>query len=97
MKVDPHLVADPHWRELASVLQDAHDQRLDVPAAITVALEEGPLELADPATDLASRISRLTYPEPFAPDTAGHGDEPRHSADLHHQREPNRESARISW
>ena len=68
-----------------------------MPAAITVALEEGPLELAGPATDLAGRLRRLTYPEPFDQDTAGHDDEPRHNDNLHHQSEPNRESARISW
>lgn len=67
-----------------------------VPAAITVALEEGPLELAAPATDLAGRLSRLTYPEPFYRDAAGHDDEPRHNDSPHHQSEPNRESARIS-
>ena len=49
------------------------------------------------ATDLAGRMSRLTYPEPFAPDAAGHGDETRHDDDLHDRSEPNPESARISW
>jgi DNA primase catalytic core len=68
MKVDPHLVADPHWRILAFTLHDAHSRRVDVPDAITVALEDGPLNPDAPAADLAGRIQRLNCPEPFIVD-----------------------------
>ena len=64
-RTDPRLVADPHWRTLASTLHDAHSRRVDVPDAITVALEEGPLNPDAPAADLARRMARITYPEPF--------------------------------
>ena len=36
-----------------------------MPDAITVALEEGPLNPDAPAADLASRMARITSPEPF--------------------------------
>ena len=36
-RIDPRLVADPHWRTLASALHDAHARRVDVPDAIAVA------------------------------------------------------------
>ncbi|MBB1496099.1 relaxase domain-containing protein [Propioniciclava sp. MC1595] len=65
-RLDPRLVADPHWRTLASTLHDAHSRRVDVPDAITVALEEGPLNADAPADDLASRLARITHPEPFS-------------------------------
>jgi hypothetical protein len=42
-----------------------------VPDAITVALEDGPLNQDAPAADLANRLERLTYPEPFAGDPDG--------------------------
>ncbi len=64
-RIDTRLVADPHWRTLASALHDAHSRRVDVPDAISFALEEGPLNPDAPADDLASRLGRLTYPEPF--------------------------------
>ncbi len=64
-RTDPRLVADPHWRTLASALHDAHARRVDVPNAISVALEDGPLNADAPAVDLAGRLARLTYPEPF--------------------------------
>ena len=64
-RIDPRLVADPHWRTLASTLHDAHSRRVDVPDAITVTLEEGPLNPDAPAADLARRMARITYPEPF--------------------------------
>ena len=64
-RTDPRLVLDPHWRTLASTLHDAHSRRVYVPDAITVALEEGPLNPDAPAADLASRMARITSPEPF--------------------------------
>ena len=39
-----------------------------MPDAITVALEEGPLNPDAPAADLARRMARITYPEPFTSD-----------------------------
>lgn len=64
-RIDPRLVADPHWQQLASALHDAHAQRVDVANALTIALEDGPLNPDAPADDLAGRLGRLTYPEPF--------------------------------
>ena len=69
-RIDPRLVADPSWGTLASVLHNAHARRVDVPDAITVALEEGPLNPDAPAADLARRVARITYPEPFEVDPA---------------------------
>ena len=69
-RIDPRLVTDPHWRTLASALHDAHARRVDVPDAITVALEGGPLNADAPAADLTGRLARLTYPEPFEVDPA---------------------------
>ena len=66
MKVDPRLVADPHWQELAAALHETHARRVDVPESITVPLEDGPLTPDAPAADLAGRIGRLAHPEPFA-------------------------------
>ena len=68
-EVDPRLVADPHWQQLASALHDAHAQRVDVANALTVALEDGPLNPDAPAADLASRLQRLNCPEPFTADS----------------------------
>ena len=64
-RIDARLVADPQWQTLASALHDAHARRVDVPDAISVALEDGPLNAEAPAADLASRLARITHPEPF--------------------------------
>ena len=69
-RIDPRLVADPSWRTLASALHDAHARRVDVPDAISVALEDGPLNADAPAADLARRLTRLVNPEPFSADPA---------------------------
>ncbi|MGB4629236.1 MAG: hypothetical protein WBH64_07195, partial [Propionicimonas sp.] len=96
MKVDLHLVADPHWRNLASTLQDAHARRVDVPNAISVALEDGPLNSATPASELAGRLERLTYPEPFAetPDGAV-ADQP--ADELRTNSRPHPDRGTVSW
>ena len=65
-RVDPRLVTDPHWRNLAAALQDADKRRIDVPDAISVALDDGPLNSDAPAADLTNRLARITDPEPFA-------------------------------
>ncbi|MEA5052818.1 MAG: toprim domain-containing protein, partial [Propionicimonas sp.] len=69
-RIDPRLVADPHWRTLASALDDAHARRVDVADAITIALEDRPLNADAPAADLARRFARLANPEPFCADPA---------------------------
>jgi DNA primase catalytic core len=69
-RIDPRLVADPNWRTLAAALDDAHARRVDVPGAISVALEDGPLNADAPAADLARRFARLANPEPFSADPA---------------------------
>ena len=69
-RIDPRLVADPHWRTLAAALQDADNRRIDVPDAISVVLEDGALNADAPAADLASRMALLTTPEPFTEGTA---------------------------
>lgn len=58
-------MADSHWRTLASALHNVHARRVDVPDAISVALEDGPLNAEAPAADLAVRLERITHPEPF--------------------------------
>ena len=95
-RIDPRLVADPHWRNLASTLQDARARRVDVPNAISVALEDGPLNSATPASELAGRLERLTYPEPFAetPDGAV-ADQP--ADELRTNSRPHPDRGTVSW
>lgn len=95
-QVDPRLVADPDWQQLAAALQEAHTRRLDVPDAITVALEDGALDPAAPAADLASRLQRFTYPEPFTVDPAGWLAEAPHD-ELAPTGRPNRDRGPITW
>jgi DNA primase catalytic core len=64
-QIDPRLVADPHWRELAASLQGTEDHRLDVRDAVTVALQDGALNPDAPAADLAGRLERITTPLPL--------------------------------
>ncbi|MFZ2164839.1 MAG: toprim domain-containing protein, partial [Propionibacteriaceae bacterium] len=94
-RIDPRLVADPHWRTLASALHDAHASRVDVPDAITVALEDGPLNADAPAADLASRIERVTEPEPFTVDPTGEVDAIHR--DGYHHSGPHRPRTGIGW
>jgi len=94
-RIDPRLVTDPHWRTLASALHDAHASRVDVPDAITVALEDGPLNADAPAADLASRIERVTEPEPFTVDPTGEVDATHR--DGHHHSGPHRPRTGIGW
>ncbi len=70
-QVDPRLAADPQWKQLAAILHDAQGHELDVPDAIKVSLEDGPLDSEAPAIDLATRVERLTYPEPSAVEPTG--------------------------
>ena len=95
-RIDPRLVADPHWRTLADALHDAHARRVDVPNAISVALEDGPLNPDAPAADLASRLALLTYPEPFAetPDGAV-ADQP--ADELRTNSRPHPDRGTVSW
>ena len=55
-------------KHASSASSGSRARRVDVPDAISVALEEGPLTPDAPAADLAHRVHRLTYPEPFAQD-----------------------------
>ncbi|MEA5118675.1 MAG: hypothetical protein VB036_13835, partial [Propionicimonas sp.] len=93
-RMDPRLVADPHWHTLASMLHDAHSRRVDVPDAITVALEEGPLNPDAPAADLASRMARITSPEPFTQGAVEQLSRPLE--DPHLNNSPNRERSPIT-
>ncbi len=95
-RIDPRLVTDPHWRTLASTLHDAHARRVDVPDAITVALEDGPLNPDAPAADLASRLALLTYPEPFVLDPAARETEGP-DGDLQSRGLPTRDRKPITW
>ncbi|WP_344676929.1 toprim domain-containing protein [Tessaracoccus defluvii] len=65
-EIDPRLVADPDWPQLAAAFQDADPRWLRVTETIAVALEEGPLSPDLPAADLASRLKWLSHPEPFS-------------------------------
>jgi DNA primase catalytic core len=67
-EVDPRLVTDPQWKQLAAAMQEAHTHLPDVRDAITVALADSPLNPEAPAADLAGRLQRITYPEPFTDD-----------------------------
>ena len=95
MNVDPHLVADPHWRTLAAALHDAHVRRVDVPDAITVALQDGPLNPDAPAADLTSRLARLTEPEPFARGPAEQLSAPQHDPQANEL--PSRDRSSATW
>ncbi len=64
-QIDPRLVTDPHWRELAASLQGTEDHRLNVRDAVTVALQDGALNPDAPAADLAGRLERVTTPLPL--------------------------------
>jgi DNA primase catalytic core len=94
-RIDPRLVADPHWRTLASALHDAHARRVDVPDAITVALEDGPLNPDAPAADLTSRLARLTEPEPFAKGPAEQLSAPPHDPQANEL--PSRDRSSVTW
>ncbi|MBK8463940.1 MAG: relaxase domain-containing protein [Nigerium sp.] len=94
-RIDPRLIGDPHWQQLAGALHAAHARRLDVPEAISVALESGPLDPAAPAVDLATRIERLTYPEPLIFEPDDHGTHTQEDG-LRHNR-PYRDRAPITW
>jgi DNA primase catalytic core len=95
-QVDKRLVADPRWQQLAAALQEAHTHLPDVPDAITVALEGGPLNPDAPAADLADRLQRLTYPEPFTVEPTGRLAEGLHD-DLHPYNRPNHDRGSITW
>lgn len=94
-RIDPRLVADPHWRTLASALHDAHARRVDVPDAITVALEDGPLNPDAPAADLTSRLARLTEPETFAKGPAEQLSAPQHDPQANEL--PSRDRSSVTW
>jgi DNA primase catalytic core len=95
-EVDLRLVADPQWKQLAAALQEAHTHLPDVRDAITVALEDSPLNPKTPAADLAGRLQRLTYPEPF---TDGPEETLAHSqqGDIYPNNRPNRDPGPLSW
>jgi len=95
-EVDSRLVADPQWRQLAAALHEAHTHLPDVRDAITVALEDSPLNPEAPAADLAGRLQRLTYPEPFTDDpeeTLAHAQQ----GDIYADNRPNRDRGPLSW
>jgi DNA primase catalytic core len=95
-EVDPRLVADPQWKKLAAALHEAHTHLPDVRDAITVALEDSPLNPEAPAVDLAGRLQRLIYPEPFTDDpeeTLAHAQ----PGDLYPDNRPNRDPGPLSW
>ena len=93
-RIDPRLVSDPAWQHLAAALQDADGRRIDVPGAIAVALEDGSLDPSAPAVDLASRLARLTHPEPFVTERPAN-DHMTEDESLHHPR-PSRGTP-IAW
>jgi DNA primase catalytic core len=88
-QIDPRLVTDPHWRELAASLQVTQDHRLDVRDAVAVALQEGTLNPDAPAGDLAGRLERITTPLPLPAgpiETRAH--EPSDTSGLDYRPEP---------
>ena len=95
-RIDPRLVADPNWQTLAAALHDAHARRVDVPDVITVALEDGPLNADAPAADLASRLARITYPEPFTVSPAIGLDDAPHE-DLNPSNRPTSGRGSLIW
>ncbi len=97
-QVDPRLVADLQWQQLAAALQAARTHLPDVRDAVAVALEDSPLNPESPAADLASRLQRLTYPEPFTVDPTGRLAEAQQD-DLQPNNRPNRDRDRgtITW
>jgi DNA primase catalytic core len=95
-QVDPRLVTGPDWQQLAAALHEAHTHLPDVPDAITVALEDGPLNPESPAADLASRLQRFTYPEPFTVEPAGRLDEAPQD-NLQPTNRPSRDRDPITW
>lgn len=67
-----------------------------MPDAITVALEDGPLNPAAPAADLTGRLERLTHPEPFTVDPESRLDGALQD-DLHPNSRPNLDRGPIAW
>jgi DNA primase catalytic core len=95
-EVDPRLVADPRWKQLGAAMQEAHTHLPDLRDAITVALEDGPLDPEAPAADLEGRLQRLTYPDPFTDDpeaTLAHAQQD----DPYPANRPNRDRGPLSW
>jgi DNA primase catalytic core len=66
--VDPRLVTDPTWPQLAAALNDVHRHGYNPPEVIAIALEDGPLNSTRPAADLTGRLQFITNPEPVTDD-----------------------------
>ena len=63
-QVDPRLVRDDSWAPLAAAVDQAHRAGHDVPADLTRALSQGPLDRDDPGSDLKWRLLADLDPEP---------------------------------
>ena len=65
--VDPRLIRDPHWPELAGALELVNRIGHNPGDIMAVVLEDGPLDATRPAEDLTTRLRLVTDPHASAP------------------------------